>query len=427
MATPLTLGPRPEDFWWASGVENTVVPQTKPGHRPLDEFELISHYTHWKEDIRIGQQLGIRALRWGAPWSRLEPRPGVFDWSWTDEALPFIVEELGMTPIVDLMHFGCPLWLTREFANKDYPQTVARYAAAFARRYKGLVRYYTPLNEPVVNALMCGQRGLWPPYLRGETGYVRIMLQLARGIVRTTAVLREIAPEATLVFVEATGLSRTAHAELEPLAAEDQHRAYICFDLITGQVRRDHPLYTWLLRNGGAPATLDELARNPVKLDVLGMNFYPQWSVKQLYIGRNGRLASRIFEGGENFSALIDDYYRRYRVPVMITETSAFGSDEVRSAWLRASVAGIKHLRSRGVPVCGYTWFPMHTMFDWRYRLGTEPLDHYRMELGLFSLNPDPNGPRWIETPLAAQFKGYVEDSADSIGFLHERPTEVTV
>jgi hypothetical protein len=49
------------------------------------------------------------------------------------------------------------------------------------------------------------------------------------------------------------------------------------------------------------------------------------------------------------------------------------------------------------------------------------------MELGLFSLNPDPNGPRWIETPLAAQFKGYVEDSADSIGFLHERPTEVTV
>jgi beta-glucosidase/6-phospho-beta-glucosidase/beta-galactosidase len=228
----------------------------------------------------------------------VEPRPGVFDWSWTDEVIPFIVNDLGLTVIYDLMHFGCPVWLTREFANKDYPQAVARYTTAFVKRYRPLIRYYTPLNEPVVNSLMCGQRGLWPPYLRGEAGYVRILLQLARGIVQTCAAIREAAPEATLVFVEATGLTRTAHAELEPLAAEDQHRGFICFDLITGQVRRDHPLYTWILRNGGAPAALDELARNPVKLDILGMNFYPQWSAKQLYIGRNGRLASRIFDGG---------------------------------------------------------------------------------------------------------------------------------
>jgi hypothetical protein len=256
---------------------------------------------------------------------------------------------------------------------------------------------------------------------------VRILLQLARGIVRTATAIRETAPEATLDFVEATGLTRTAHAELEPLAVEDQHRGYICFDLITGQVRRDHPLYTWILRSGGSPAALDELIRNPVKLDVVGMNFYPQWSVKQLYIGRNGRMASRVFEGGESFTVLIDDYYRRYRAPIIITETSAFGSDEVRSEWLRASVAGIKHLRSRGVPVYGYTWFPMHTMFDWRYRLGTEPADHYRMELGMFSLGRDPNGPRWIHTPLVDQFRGYVDDSVNSIGYVHERPVEVTV
>ena len=421
----LAIGPRPEDFWWASGVENTAVPQVKGGHRSLDEFELISHYEHWKEDLSVSGQLGIRAIRWGAPWYKLEPKQGVFDWSWTDQVIPLLVQVLGLTPIVDLMHYGCPLWLPREFANKEYPQAVARYASAFAKRYRGLVRYYTPLNEPVVNALMCGKRGLWPPYFRGDAGYIRVLLQLAHGIVQTSAALREADPKAQLVFVEATGLSRAAQTELEPLAVEDQHRAYICFDLITGRLRKDHPLYTWLLRNGGAPATIDELARNPVTMDVLGMNFYPQWSVKQLYISRTGRPASRVFEGGESFVGLIENYYRRYRVPIMITETSAFGSDEVRSVWLRASLAGIKSLRARGVPVYGYTWFPMHTMIDWRYRFGTEPPENYRIELGLFKLS---NGERrWEPTSLVSEFRSYVDSPAESIGEVMPQTEEAGV
>ena len=420
----LSIGPRPEDFWWASGVENTVITQTKPGHRALDELELMGHYEHWKEDLSMSKAMGIRAIRWGAPWSRLEPQQGKFDWSWTDQVLPFMVQELGLTPIIDLMHYGCPLWMSREFVNKDYPKAVARYASAFARRYHDLVHYYTPLNEPVVNALMCGKRALWPPYLRGDSGYIRVLLQLARGIVQASIALKEAAPHAQLVFVEATGLSRAAQAELEPLAVEDQHRAYICFDLITGRVRKDHPLYTWLLRNGAAPAAIEELARNPVTMDVLGMNFYPQWSVKQLYIARSGRAASRVFEGGESFSGLIEDYYRRYRVPIMITETSAFGSDEVRSAWLRTSVASIKKLRSHGIPVYGYTWFPMHTMIDWRYRFGTEPAENYRIELGMFKLAEE--GRRWETTPLVSRFRECAENSAASIGEVVSQSGDVT-
>ncbi len=412
----LKIGSRPEDFWWASGVENTAVPQAKPGHRSLDEFELMSHYTHWKDDLLVAKALGIKAIRWGAPWYRVEPSSGKFDWSWTDKVLSFMVNDLGLTVVADLMHYGCPLWLAREFASKDYPRAVARYAGAFAKHYADLVHFYTPLNEPVVNALMCGKRGLWPPYYRGEAGYIRILLQIAQGIIRTSAAIRDAHSQAGLVFVEATGLSRAAHAELEPLAVEDQHRAYICFDLITGKVNKEHPLYTWLIRNGAAPAVLEEFVRNPVKMDVLGMNFYPQWSVKQLYINKNGRLASRVFEGGESFSTLIEDYYRRYRVPIMITETSAFGSQEARSAWLQASVTAIKRLRSQGVPVYGYTWFPMHTMIDWRYRFGSEAAANYRIELGMFTLASKADAPRWDATALVQEFKHYTENPETSIG-----------
>jgi beta-glucosidase/6-phospho-beta-glucosidase/beta-galactosidase len=66
----------------------------------------------------------------------------------------YMVEELKITPIIDLIHYGCPLWLERGFANKDYPQRVAEYSAAAAERYKHLTKCYTPLNEPIITALI---------------------------------------------------------------------------------------------------------------------------------------------------------------------------------------------------------------------------------------------------------------------------------
>jgi beta-glucosidase len=412
-----SLSTTPEDFIWAGGIEDTFVPQTRTGHRALDEYQLIGHYEHWREDLALARELGLKALRWGVPWYRVEPQPGEFDWRWIDEVLPYMVEELGITPIIDLMHYGCPFWLNKEFANVDYPRAVARYAAEFARRYKGLVHWYTPLNEPLINALMCGMRGLWPPYLRGDRGYLRIMLQLARGITGTVEAIKEIDSQAIMVHVEATGLTRTVRDDLAALALEDQHRGYICYDLLVGSITPDHPLFAWLVRSGVSPDDLADLARRRISIDVLGMNFYPQWSTKQLYIDNRGRLSYRnIDQDGAGFAILIEDYYRRYQAPIMITETSALGPEDVRSRWLDASVAAIKNLRQKGVPVIGYTWFPLFTMIDWRYRFGRGPVDQYHLELGIYRLN-DKNGTgRWAVTPLVDQLRNFVNDPDEAIG-----------
>lgn len=405
------------DFLWAAGIENTFVPQTRPGHRALDEYELIGHYEHWREDLSLARDLGLNSMRWGVPWYKVEPERGSFDWSWTDEVIPFLVEDLKILPIIDLMHYGCPFWLKREFANKDYPKFVAEYAAAFAERYKRWISWYTPLNEPIINSLMCGMRGLWPPYLKGDKGYIRIMLQLAKGIIHTVKAIKSIDPESVMVHVEATGLTRTVREDLSHLAREEQHRGYLCFDLVSGDLTHDHLLYTWLVRNGASPDDLVELQRNSVQLDVLGLNFYPQWSTKQLYIDARGRLAFRETEPeGDGFAELIRSYYERYRVPVMITETSAVGSDDVRSRWLASSVSTIKELRGEGVPVIGYTWFPLFTMIDWRYRFSQEPVENFYLELGLYRLNRETDSPRWLESPLVEQMRDYIANSKKMIG-----------
>jgi len=405
------------DFLWAAGIENTFVPQVRPGHRPLDEYELLGHYAHWREDLSLARDLGLRAMRWGIPWYKVEVEPNKFDWSWIDQVIPFMVEDLGILPVIDLIHYGCRFWLKREFANPDYPQYVARYAAAFAERYKSLIKWYTPLNEPIINSLMCGMRGLWPPYQKGDKGYIRIMLQLARGIQRTVKAIKSIDPESVMVHVEATGLTRTVREDLASLAREEQYRGYLCYDLVSGQLTHDHLLFSWLVRNGASPDTLDELAKGAIDLDVLGLNFYPQWSTKLLHIDKRGKLAfSETEPEGNGFKELITDYYERYRVPVMITETSAVGSDEIQGRWLDSSVSMIKDLRGQGVPVIGYTWFPLFTMIDWRYRFSQEPLETFYLELGLYRLNRGPSGGRWIGTPVVEKMKAYIADSANSVG-----------
>jgi beta-glucosidase/6-phospho-beta-glucosidase/beta-galactosidase len=407
---------RPEDFLWATGIEDTFVPQTRPGHRALDEYQLMGHYEHWREDLALARELGVRAVRWGVPWYRIEPLEGEFDWRWTDAVIPYIVEELGLDPIIDLMHYGCPFWLRREFASAQYPEAVAAYVGAFASRYRGLVRWYTPLNEPIVTALFCGKRGVWPPYLRGDTGYTRILLQVVRGIERTCETLRAVDPGCVLLHVDASGLSRTAREDLAAVAAEEQDRSFLPWDLLAGRVTPDHPLFPWLVRSGASPDELADIAAAGIPLDLMGLNFYPQWSTTQLYIDRRGRLAYRpVEQDGSGFVALIEAYYRRYGTPIIVTETSARGSEEVRARWLEASVAAIRELRSRGVPVVGYTWFPLFTMVDWRYRFGRGPVEEYRLELGLYTLG---GGPRWTSTPLVEQFRSYVADPEGAVGSL---------
>ena len=101
----------------------------------------------------------------------------------------------------------------------------------------------------------------------------------------------------------------------------------------------------------------------------------------------------------------------------MITETSAHGSDEVRASWLSDSLAAIKDMRQRNIPIHGYMWFPMFTMIDWSYRFGRAPLEAYRLELGLYTLAPGGES-RWRPTPLVEQYRGYISDPRQAIGNL---------
>jgi beta-glucosidase len=396
-------------FLWAGGIEDTFIPQERPGLRALEEYELTQHYQQWRDDLACAASLGIGALRWGVPWYRIEPAPGVFDWDWIDEVLGYLVRDLHVEPIVDLMHYGTPLWLEGSFIAPDYPERVAMYAGAFAARYGELVRFYTPLNEPTVNASMCGRRGDWPPYLTGEDGYLRVLLPIARGIQLSAQAIRAADPDAVLVAVEAVGWCRAATPEAQPAALRRDRHELLAWDLVCGAVDAAHPLYAELLANGASEPELAQLRAGATKHDWFGVNFYP-WSACEIALSQDGAITTHpIPRDGRLLADVLRRCHTHTGQPLIVTETSANEDIGGRAAWMDETIAAVREVRAAGLPVIGYTWFPLITMIDWAYRTSTLPVAEHLLHLGLWDSHFDARGVLVRKpTPLVEKYRGYV-------------------
>jgi beta-glucosidase len=238
--------------------------------------------------------------------------------------------------------------------------------------------------------------------------------------VRTVRAIKEVDPHAVMVHVEAAGLIRPGSSEHEPLAQVHGHRRFMFLDLVTGRVDQNHSLYDWLRMHGATTADFDFLTEQAIGLDILGLNFYPQWSTKQIRRRKNGAMyLANTERAGANFAELIMDYYERYHVPIMITETSARNGLRIKQRWLKSSVTTIRHLRAAGVPVLGYTWFPLFTMVNWDYRRGRRSLGAYLIELGLFESLTEDGQLRYVATRLVEQFRSYTEEPVHWVGDLN--------
>ena len=396
-------------FTWATGIEDTFIQHARPRLRALDEYELTQHYKLWKSDIDLVAETGVQAVRWGIPWHIVQPASDKWDWEWTDKALEHLVTVRGITPILDLMHYGTPMWLDNSFINSSYPQRVAEYVAAVVARYKSLVRYYTPLNEPMVNAGMSGYKAEWPPYLSGDDGYVKLALAIAKGMVLTTRAIKSEQPDAITVQVEALWHTFTREESLKERVALANARQFLCFDLATGRLDDNHELAEFVREHGATDSQLDWFYKNHVNFDVFGANYYP-WSHAEMRLRPDGKPHTVVKRAsGHKIELILRSAWERYGMPIMITETSSNGDVKTRAKWMDHTLETVGSLRSEGIPVIGYTWFPLFTMIDWAYRKGRLTLDKYLVHLGLYDSTFDTEGVlRREATPLVKHYQEHM-------------------
>jgi beta-glucosidase/6-phospho-beta-glucosidase/beta-galactosidase len=380
------------EFMFATGIECSN-PTIDGGRWRIDQLAETGHYTQWRRDLELVREIGLKFLRYGPPMHLVYTGEGRFDWDFTDRVFERM-RELGIEPIVDIVHFGVSDWL-ENFQNPALPEALAAYAGAFADRY-GWIKFYTPVNEMYVTTRMSTLAGAWNEQERTEYAFVTAIRGVAKASVLMMAEILDRRPDAIFVNSESSEFHQPCcpNPEIQHTADFENQRRFIALDLLYGvPVRAD--IYAYLLDNG-MPRDEYEwfMLQNIGRRAILGLDYY-EWNEK--LINSDGHI-----EGlGELFGwyVITMQYYKRYRRLIMHTETNTPDADAAPN-WLWRQWHNVRLIRNDGVPVVGFTWYSLLDQIDWNIGL-TRPLGNV-FPVGLYDLNRDPR-------PVALAYKHMIE------------------
>jgi beta-glucosidase len=384
-------------FMFATGVENSS-PTIQNGRVRIDECAKCNHYKLWSQDLDCIEDVGARFVRYGVPLYKVHLAPGKYDWEFSD----LVYGEMrgrNLFPIVDLCHFGVPDWIG-DFQNPDFPDLFAQYADAFARRYHW-VQLYTPVNEMFICAVFSALFGWWNEQAADDRSFVTALKHIVKANIQAMEAILKIRPDA--IFVQSES-SEYFHAENPAAIAPAElmnAKRFLTLDLNYGR-GVDSDMYEFLLDNG---MTRDEyhffLHRNLKHHCIMGNDYY---------ITNEHRVTAdgRTYPSGEVFGydEITRQYYERYRLPVMHTETNLNEGPRGDEAvyWLWKEWANVLRVRNNGVPIVGFTWYSITDQVDWDSALREDKGNVN--PLGLYDLDRKPRA-------VGKAYKQLIKDWAD--------------
>ncbi len=345
-------------FIFATGIENSI-PTIENGRVRMDEMEKCGHYKYWRTDFDLVEQLGLRVLRYGAPLHLAWTGSDKYDWDFADQTFREL-RRRNIVAVADLCHFGVPDWIGN-FQNPDFPTEFAKYARAFAQRYPW-VQVYTPVNEMQICALFSAMYGWWNEQMTTDRGFVTAIKHIVKANILAMRAILEVRPDALFIQSEST---EYFHPENPGAIAQSEFynsRRFLSLDLNYG-CRVDSQLYEYLLDNG---MTRDEyhffLDNNLKHQCIMGNDYY---TTNEHHVNSQGmtRSSGEIF----GYAVITHQYYNRYRLPVMHTETNLMEGPKGDEAvcWLYKEWANVLRVRNNGVPIVGFTWYSLTDQVDW--------------------------------------------------------------
>ncbi|GAB3465600.1 family 1 glycosylhydrolase [Massilia terrae] len=365
-------------FIFATGIENSN-PTIQNGRVRVDELEKCGHYRYWRTDFDLVQELGLKTLRYGPPIHKTWLGPNRYDWEFADITFQDL-RRRNLAVIVDLCHFGVPDWIGN-FQNPDFPELFAAYARAFAERFPW-VQLYTPINEMFVCALFSTLYGWWNEQDRTDRAFVNAVKHIVKANILAMQVILEVRADALFIQSESSEYYHAENPQAIGPAEIHNARRFLSLDLNYGR-RVDSGMYEYMLDNGMTRDEYHFFLNNNLKHHcIMGNDYY---KTNEHYVSADGatRSAGEIF----GYAVITHQYYNRYRLPVMHTETNLCEGPSGNEAveWLHKEWANVLRVRNNGVPLVGFTWYSLTDQVDWdtalRENNGTPNA------LGLFDLN----------------------------------------
>lgn len=336
------------------------------------------HYHHWREDVAIMKELGLKAYRFSISWSRVIPEKNTLN----PKGLAFYTNlidallEAGITPMITLYHSDLPQWVYDNggWTNQETVEDFAFYVRSVANAFSDRVVYWFTMNET-----QC----MLPDFvdLSGakEATVYRLML-LAHG--RAVQELRKAAKQPLKIGMVVMGVIVEA---LPGILPEDMAYEMTFSDAggYMGMVRWTDPVLL-----GQVPESMkdilseDDLCVIHQPLDLFCANIYGSAN----FYDRPGRENPLSYPGlpkshigmpirPECIYYLAKYAWKRYQLPVLVTENGFSNLDFVmldgkvhdpqRVDYIHRYLLSLEKAINEGIPVEGYLYWSILDNFEW--------------------------------------------------------------
>lgn len=361
--------------------------------------EAIDFYGHYKEDIQMFGELGLKALRISMQWARVFPNgddsePNESGLQFYDNLLDEL-EKHHITPIVTLSHYDCPFALIEKnngWADREMVEKFLRFCKVLFTRYQKRVKYWITFNE--INVLTFeNKHGL----LNGggvvdcEKDKVRTMSYqvLHHQFVASAKAVKlgkEINPDFQFgcMIAQLTAYPNTPNPKDMLMVQDfDLRSNHFCADV---QVKGAYPFYmkSYFKKNK------IELHMEPGDEEILAegvVDFYSLSYYNSICMGveKGDTESGNLVFGSKNpylettdwgwqidpmgFRYAMKNIYNKYRIPLMVVENGMGAKDELlngkvvdqyRIDYLRAHITQMRQTMAEGVDIIGYMmWSPI--------------------------------------------------------------------
>lgn len=303
------------------------------------------HYELYKHDFAIAKRLGMNAFRFSIEWSRIEPKEGV----WNAEALDYYkkyVKELksqGLEPVMTLFHFSLPVWFTDlgGFEKKKNIAYFTRYVEKVMEQLGGYVHYVVTINEPMIYASQGYLEAVWPPQVHSRYRFLKVAFNLITAHNKSAKIIKQI--------------NRRTQVSI----------AYHCVHYYGGDDAILTRVSANIMQYFSDDIFISRVAKN---CDYLGVNYYVSNRVFGYRIHNEDREVSDLGWNiePENIEFVAERLYKKYKLPIFITENGvADGDESIRKQWLASTLAALHRATEEGIPLIGYIHWSLIDNFEW--------------------------------------------------------------
>lgn len=310
--------------------------------RRLDLISASRHEEFAELDYRRCQAMGLHTVRDGVRWHLIETRPYVYDFASLQRQAE-AVKQTGIQVIWDLFHYGYPDDL--DILSEAFIERFTQFAVAACHYLKEVLGSAEPLvlctvNEISFFAWIAGDMANFYPYLT-DSGYA-LKKQLALAAIKATAAIRTCYPDSRFVQCEPAIRIFPAfwNRALGKETVGHNNSQYEAFDMLAGRIEA-------------------ELGGSDACLDIIGVNFYP----KNQWVHPTGETVSLQSPYYKSFHKILEIIFKRYRRPILISETGT--EDHERAGWFEYIAQQAEIAKDNGVPVLGICLYPILNHPGW--------------------------------------------------------------